>query len=235
MAKAISKSKRRLRIMVSSTVYGIEEMLESIYAFLNVDYEVWMSHRGTVTVYPHQTALDSCLAAVQDCDLFLSVITTRYGSGVLPGELSITHQELLKAIELGKPRWVLAHESIVFARSLFQKFGCRNAEERDKLLNQLGYFTDAKRKELTESHKEILDDFRVLDMYDAAAMMDISIYKYKDRKGNWVQKFRSKEDGELFAFAQFGRYAEVEAYLEEHFGDPAAVEAVIDAGKEGVS
>jgi len=139
--------------MVSSTVYGIEEMLESIYAFLNVAYEVWMSHRGTVTVYPHQTALDSCLAAVQDCDLFLSVITTRYGSGVLPGELSITHQELLKAIELGKPRWVLAHESIVFARSLLQKFGCRNAEERDKLLNQLNYFPDAKRKELTEYHR----------------------------------------------------------------------------------
>jgi len=47
MAKKVSKSKRRLRIMVSSTVYGIEEMLESIYSFLNVAYDVWMWHRGT--------------------------------------------------------------------------------------------------------------------------------------------------------------------------------------------
>jgi hypothetical protein len=113
------KTTERLKIMVSSTVYGIEDMLDRMYAFLHAaGFEVWMSHAGTVTVFPHRTALDNCLQAVDDCDLFLAVITPRYGSGVLPGQLGITHQELLKAIQLEKPRWILAHDHVVFARTL---------------------------------------------------------------------------------------------------------------------
>jgi len=65
MAKKRSKEKR-LTIMVSSTVYGIEELLEQVYTLLSgFGYEVWVSHKGTVTVYPNQTALESCLTAVE--------------------------------------------------------------------------------------------------------------------------------------------------------------------------
>lgn len=36
-------------IMVSSTVYGIEDLLDQIYAALtSFGYEVWCSHSGTV-------------------------------------------------------------------------------------------------------------------------------------------------------------------------------------------
>ena len=58
-------------ILVSSTVYGIEELLDRVYTLLtSFGYEVWMSHKGTVPVYPNQTAFESCLHAVQQCDLF---------------------------------------------------------------------------------------------------------------------------------------------------------------------
>jgi hypothetical protein len=68
--------KKRLTIMVSSTVYGIEELLDQVYALLTgFGYEVWMSHKGTVPVYPDQTALESCMTAVANCDLFVSIIT----------------------------------------------------------------------------------------------------------------------------------------------------------------
>ena len=118
--------KRRLTIMVSSTVYGIEELLDQVYALLNgFGYEVWMSHKGTVPIYPEKTAFESCLLAFERCDLFLAIITPQYGSGVVDGELGITHQELLKAIEKNRPRWVLAHAFIPFARSLFMKLGCK--------------------------------------------------------------------------------------------------------------
>ncbi len=73
MAKEMRTAKGRVTLMVSSTVYGIEELLEQVYALLTgFGYEVWASHMGTVTVYPTQTALESCMTAVQDCDLFLS-------------------------------------------------------------------------------------------------------------------------------------------------------------------
>lgn len=229
----MAKKKNKLKLMVSSTVYGIEDMLEAIYSFLNsAGYEVWMSHMGTVTVYPTKTALDSCIDAANECDLFLSIITPQYGSGVLPGEISITHQELLEAIKSEKPRWVLAHDHVVFARSLFEKLGARNAKSRDELLTKMGFESEDDRKKLVKRRKEVIDDFRVLDMYDDAARNDISIYKYKDRKGNWVQKFRKPDDALLFATAQFGRYAQINQFLEENFSDAGAVKQAVEARKK---
>lgn len=222
MVKKDDRTKRRLTIMVSSTVYGIEELLEQVYALLNgFGYEVWCSHKGTVQVYPNQTALDSCLAAVEKCDLFLCIITPQYGSGVVPGHLGFTHQELLKAIELDKPRWILAHHHVPFARSLFMKLGCRTAEDRNDLLTKLGYNTEKRLKDLKKREQVVIDDFRVIDMYDAAIRRDLKTYQ--DRTGNWVQKFTSEQDAKLFATAQFGRYAEVEDFLRNYFEKSEAV------------
>lgn len=45
------KGKKKLVIMVSSTVYGIEELLDRIYTLLtDYGYEVWMSHKGILPV-----------------------------------------------------------------------------------------------------------------------------------------------------------------------------------------
>jgi hypothetical protein len=199
--------KPKLIVMVSSTVYGIEELLDRIYAILTkFGYEVWMSHKGTVPVLPNKTAFENCLNAVQQCDLFLGIITTQYGSGKEDKDaLSITHQELLKAIELNKPRWILAHDRVVFARIL---------------LNNLGYKSSKKRSALSLNKSMVIDDLRVIDMYEAAIRHDIHL---KDRKGNWVQKFVTDDDAQLFASAQFYRYQEVQRFIEEHLKDAKAV------------
>jgi hypothetical protein len=79
----MSKAKpKKLTVMVSSTVYGIEELLDRIYSLLTAyGYEVWMSHKGTLPVVSDRTAFENCLAAVEKCDLFLGLITPQYGSG----------------------------------------------------------------------------------------------------------------------------------------------------------
>jgi len=208
--------KKKLIIMVSSTVYGIDELLERIYAILTrFGYEVWMSHKGTVPVISTQSAFDNCLHAVEQCDLFLSLITTHYGSGKEDANaLSITHQELLRAIELNKPRWILAHDQVVFARTL---------------LNNLGYNDAKKRSGLSLKKKSAIDDLRVIDMYEAAIRHDV---QFADRKGNWVQKFVTPDDAQLYASAQFYRYQEVERFLEEHFKNQTAVaQRVAQEGK----
>jgi hypothetical protein len=212
----MAKRKKRLTIMVSSTVYGIEELLDQVYALLGgFGYEVWMSHKGTVPIYPDQTALESCLTAVEKCDLFLSIITPRYGSGTIDGQLSITHQELLKSIELKRARWILAHDHVVFARALFRKLGARNQQEREQTLTTLG-FDDAKSlKNMRKREELVFDDVRVIDMYEAAIRHDLKVYQ--DRKGNWVQKFGEPDDVKLFATAQFSRYREIEQFLNEQF------------------
>ena len=201
----MSTAKPKLKIMVSSTVYGIEELLDRVYVLLTAfGYEVWMSHKGTVPVFSNRTAFENCLAAVEKCDLFLGIITPHYGSGQdpnRPNEPSISHREIQKAIELKKPRWLLAHDHVVFARLM---------------LNNLGFKGKEGRKSLKIRKTPVLDDLRVLDLYEDATI-DIPEVLLDERDGNWVQKFRSTEDGSLFVVAQFFRYQEVEQFIKENF------------------
>src|SRR5687767_750755 len=119
-----STRNRSLIILVSSSVYfGNRALLDQIYAVVKTfGYDVWMSHKGTMPVNSTATAFDNCLAAVAQCDAFLGIITGWYGSGVQPGDISITHQELLEAIHQDKLRWFLAHEDVTLARQLLKQF-----------------------------------------------------------------------------------------------------------------
>jgi hypothetical protein len=216
MARKPNK-KRRMTIMVSSTVYGIEDLLDQIYAVLTrFGYEVWMSHRGTVTVNSNDHPFESSLKAVDECDLFLGLVTPQYGSGVATGEISITHQEFIRAIDTNKPRWFLAHEYVVFARLLLRGLGYKKPEEREAIPLFDGAGT--------------LDDLRVIDMYEAASRNAI---KFKDRTGSWVQKFSSLDDAMLFTTAQFHRYQEIENFLRNNFQDPAVVRSAVEAKSDG--
>jgi len=194
--------KKKLVVMVSSTVYGIEELLDRIYTLLTAfGFEVWMSHKGTVPVFSNRSAFENCLAAVEKSDLFLGLITPYYGSGKDEKSLSITHRELLKAIEIKKPRWLLAHDHVVFSRSL---------------LNNLGYEGKDGRKKLKLNKNNVMDDLRVIDMYEEAILSENPL---RDRQGNWVQKFASADDAALFATSQFSRYQDVEEFINENFRD----------------
>lgn len=207
---------KKLTVMVSSTVYGVEELLDRVYSLLTAfGYEVWMSHKGTVPVSSNETAFESCLKAVEKCDLFLGIITPQYGSGVDATGLSITHKEMKKAIELNKPRWFLAHDQVVFAR---------------RLLMDLGYKTQEQRSELTlRKGAASISNIKVIDLYEDATMEQLPL---DDRQGNWVQKFDRDDDANLFVVAQFSRYQDVEQRLTEHFKNVSQVSASVGARHE---
>lgn len=213
---------KKLTVMVSSTVYGVEELLDRVYSLLTAfGYEVWMSHKGTVPVFSNQSAFESCIEAVEKCDLFLGIITPQYGSGKEKdkSELSITHKEIKKAIELNKPRWFLAHDQVVFARRLLTDLGYPDRVTRSKL-------------ELKKGSKSI-EDLRVLEMYeDAIRTPELDGKPVIDRVGNWVQKYDREDDAHLFVVAQFSRYQDVEQRLTEHFQDVSKVTTSVGARHE---
>lgn len=204
-------------IFVSSTVYDIEELLERVYTLLTAfGYEVWMSHKGTVPVQSNRTAFENCLAGVEACDLFLGIITPSYGSGKDDAGLSITHQELQLAISLNKPRWLLAHSNVVFARRFLRDLGKDSPEKRHKLKLKKGATS--------------ITDLRVIDMYEEA----IRHYEpLSERNGNWVQPFSADEDALRFATTQFSRFQEVEKFITENLADPASVQGGIDMERGG--
>jgi len=211
------KNEKKLTVLVSSTVHGIEELLDRVYTLLtNEGYEVWMSHKGTLPVFSNYTAYENCIQAVEKCDLFLGIITTNYGSGIQDNGKSITHNELLKAIEINKPRWLLSHDHVVYARKLLEDLGFKGKNGRKKLRLKKGASS--------------LEDMRVLDMYEEAAL------KPKNAnltKGNWVQKFGSNEDALLFTSAQFSRYQEVEEFIKENFSNLEQIRAITSRKKGG--
>jgi Domain of unknown function (DUF4062) len=186
--------------MVSSSVYGKEPLLDQIYALLSTyGYKVLMSHKGTVPILPGKSAFDSCLAAVEKCDCFFSLITPEYGSGVEgEGSKSITHRELLKAIELEKPRWILAHENVVFSR---------------RLLADVGYGTEAQRDTLKmRKGAQIINDLKLITMYEEATREELPV---ADRTDNWVQRYRLHDDVLLYTQEQFSEYSNVKRFVEE--------------------
>ena len=113
--------------------------------------------------------------------------------------LSIAHQELRLAIELKKPRWLLAHENILTARTLFARLGHEGVEGR---------------KALKLKRSDVLEDLRLIDMYEEATFDRLPL---AERIGNWVQKIHSADDAGRYILSQFFRYQEVLAFVEEHF------------------
>ncbi len=207
MAKRASTPARRLRIMVSSTVHDIAPLLEQIFGILeSFDYEVWMSHMGTIPNYSGNHAWTDCLEAVKNCDLFLSIITPRYGSGVADGQHGITHQELELAMQRPIPRWVVAHERVKIARAVFRKLGKDSSAARGELFNILGFGAGEEYKKMVRRDSDIIDDFRVIDMYELATQHGIPI---ENRVGNWVQEFKQPDDVRRYVSAQFHDVARV--------------------------
>ena len=109
-----------------------------------------------------------------------------------------------------KPRWILAHEHVVFARTL---------------LNNLGFKGKSGRGKLKLDKNQVFSDLRIIDLYEEATI-DLEApdtVPLAERRGNWVQKFRSSSDGSIFVSAQFFRYQEVEAFIRENFEQGGAV------------
>ncbi len=184
----------KLTVMVSSTVHHKEPTLEQIYGLLDgFGYKVWMSYRGTVPIIPGHSAFDSCLIATERCDLFFGIITPHYGSGKLPGDLAVTHLELLKAIECEKPRFMLAHEQVVLARRLLMDFEIDTHVKREASGLKL------------KKGSVVIDDIRLIDMYEAATREDLPL---AERKDNWVQSYKAPPEALLYAKEQFERYNE---------------------------
>ena len=140
--------KKKLKIMVSSTVYGSQDILIQIAAILRQQfgYQVIMSMEGSIYIPVEYMDCPekACIKAVEECDLFLGIIFPRYGSG-------ITHKEFKEAIRLDRPRWFVAHEKIEYLRKLFEPY----------LFDK-----HSRRTNFEIKTNSVLDSIKVVDMYN---------------------------------------------------------------------
>ncbi len=158
--------------MVSSSVYGTEDLLDQIYSSLiGFGYTVWMSHKNTIPTNSNNSSFEDCLEAARRCNIFLGIITGRYGRGVPKKKKGITQQEIELAIKINKQRWILVHNNVVIARQLLKNF---------------------KLKKNTNLKKNpILDDTRILQIYNKAVRSDVP---HSKRRGNWVHHYHDNQE-----------------------------------------
>jgi hypothetical protein len=87
------------------------------------------------------------------------------------------------------------------------------------LLRQFWYREDGKpRRGFRFEKTPVLDDIRVLDMYQAAIRHDLELH---ERTGNWVQEFFRHQDALQFVSAQFGDMQRIRELLTRRRGKPA--------------
>lgn len=202
----------KLSIMVSSTVYDIRPLLKQAFGMLtSYGYDVIMSDRLTVPIDPRKHNFDSCIRAVEECDLFFGIITPSYGTGVSKKEnRSITHMELMRSIELEKPRFMLCHQAVVSSRVLLNtlSFGGQPLKGAGGRAN------------LTLASKSVLRDLRTIDMLEAALREDIE--EVDDRTNHWVAEYESEEDVRSFIATNFDPEGRNRVVLEEIIRDKEA-------------
>ncbi len=188
---------RKIKIMVSSSVYGFENELEQVIATLrSLGYHVLNSHIGAIKVHPRLSNFKNCLLAVEECDLFLGIIRPYMGTGIIGGR-NITFEEMKKAIELKKPYWFLVHRDVVFASKLFKRIkdskpildNSRDRLKRDRLFDPL-----------------------CLDVYNYVTKAND---KASIRTGNWAQEFYRLTDIMEYIKTQFEDKTFIEKILEQ--------------------
>lgn len=210
-----------LKVLVSSTVYGKEDFLERVYQLLaGLGYDVRMSYAGTIKVSSGLSAFENCLRAVETCDLFLGIITTGYGSGIDPRSgKSITHMEIDKAIELGKPRWMLVDSRVPFMRNWLKSIGVQGRAERANFMKKLPKNVNIKPKASPFELGKHAFDLRTIDMYETAILdcEESSRITVEARQGNWVQPYSKAKDIERFVVAQFAGNEEAMQFIQESF------------------
>lgn len=180
----------KIKIMVASTVYQNRDFLLQICAMLHgYGYHVINSEYGTLHPALGKNNVDACLAAVDECDIFFGIINPFYSTG-------ITHQEFKRAIAVNKPRRFIAHNHVVFTR---------------KLLKQFMYNPDKSRSAFKISSTSVMDDIRVIDMYDDA--VQILLEPYEARKYHWVQEYFRPDEAFRHVEALFSDLKRVKAEL----------------------
>ena len=114
----------RPRIFISSTIYGLESIRNSLTRFIeSLGYDPVLSENGSVPYLPNRSLAESCCEAVRDCNIYVLIIASRYGSaardsanGSVPGSHqmydSITRREYRAAVGKGMPIYVLVSRDV---------------------------------------------------------------------------------------------------------------------------
>lgn len=168
------------KVFVSSTCYDLIDLRAELEVFLRKQgYSPVFSDSATsdFQVLPDRDSIETCLMNVRACDVFVMILSQRYGpslGGTGYDDISATHLEYRTAKEQEKDIFVYI---------------------RDRLLNDYDHWKDQQRPTTFQSRwlpKE--QDLRLLPLIDEHSELVIG------NRSNWRQAFKSSVDLKEFLF-----------------------------------
>lgn len=134
-----------LKVFVSSTCYDLNNIRDSLRSFIiGLGHNPVMSEYGDVLYDPRLHTHTSCINEVKNCDILVLLIGGRFGGNAVSEavpvidfekikeiintkttigdeKLSITHLEVLKAIEYGLPVYTFIKEDVLNDHKIYEK------------------------------------------------------------------------------------------------------------------
>lgn len=147
-----------LKLFVSSTCYDLNIVRGQLRAFINsMGYEPVMSDFNDVLFDPRSHTHDSCVKEIQNADMVILIIGSRFGGKALPnavqqldieklksssksssilekGNLSITQLEILKAVEMEIPIFTFIDQKVSHDHLFYEK-----NKSKENFMNQVDF------------------------------------------------------------------------------------------------
>ncbi len=103
----------RPRVFVSSTFYDLRQVHADLERFISqLGYEPVLHERGRVAYGSKKELEEYCYREIDLCDILISIIGGRYGTGSQQQPYSITQSELKRAVERGKAVFIFVESSV---------------------------------------------------------------------------------------------------------------------------
>ncbi|WP_083004848.1 DUF4062 domain-containing protein [Halomonas sp. GT] len=103
----------RPRVFISSTYFDLKNVRSDLERFIKeIGYDPVLNERGNIP-YGNQSELEQyCYKEINNCDILISIVGSRYGTGSRLHDASISNQELKQAIDLGKQVYIFIDKTV---------------------------------------------------------------------------------------------------------------------------
>lgn len=114
------------KVFVSSTAYDLRDLRAALYDRL-LEWKAFyplMHERGTIPVNSTNHSYQDCLDAARTCDIFLLVISGRFGGEYKNEGISITHREYreVRSCQPRKPVFTFVNNDVLTAKELLKPY-----------------------------------------------------------------------------------------------------------------
>jgi len=103
----------RPRVFISSTFYDLRQVRTDLERFVSqLGYDPVLHERGRVPYGSKKELEEYCYREIDLCDILVSIIGGRYGTGSQQSPYSISQTELKRAVERGKSVFIFVERSV---------------------------------------------------------------------------------------------------------------------------